>query len=167
MTLSETATPLGLVLMLAAVLPICAWVAWSDMARMKIPNRAVMALAGAYTVLGPIALPLDAYLWGFAQMVIVLVAGFLMNMTGMLGAGDAKFAAAAAPFVALPDLPFVAALLAAISAAAFAVHRSARRVSAVREMVPDWESWHRRDFPFGLALGPALAGYLLVAATHL
>ena len=163
MALSDIATPFGLYLFLAAAVPIAIWVAWSDMARMKIPNRAVVVLFLAYAALGPFALPLDSYLWGYANLGIVLAIGFLLNMAGVFGAGDAKFCAAAAPFVALADLPTVAVLLAALLIAAFAVHRGARSIPAIRRLVPEWESWRRADFPMGLALGPALAGYLALA----
>ena len=42
------------------VAPICLWVAWNDMAFMKIPNKAVVALAAVYLVIGPVALPFTA-----------------------------------------------------------------------------------------------------------
>ena len=163
MALTDIASPLGLILFLAAAVPIAIWVAWSDMARMKIPNKAVIALFAVYVVLGPLALPLDAYLWGYANLAVVLAVGFVLNMAGVFGAGDAKFCAAAAPFVAVADLPVVVVLLAALLLAAFAVHRGARALPPVRRMVPHWESWARSDFPMGLALGPTLAGYLLMA----
>ena len=38
------------------------WVAWNDMAFMKIPNKAVVALFGVFVVVGPLALPLEDYL---------------------------------------------------------------------------------------------------------
>lgn len=144
--------------------PIALWVAWSDMARMKIPNRAVVALVAVYAVVGLIALPPEAYLWRYAHLGVVLVAGFLANMARLLGAGDAKFAAAMAPFIALPDaVPFIY-LFAATLVAGFAVHRLARAIPAVRGLAPGWESWTRKDFPMGLCLGGALVIYLAVAA---
>ena len=47
---------------------------------MKIPNKAVLALAAVWPLLGWLAVPTwTAWLWGFALMAIVLVAGFLLN----------------------------------------------------------------------------------------
>ena len=40
------------------VLPICIYVAWSDMKYMKIPNTSVLALVGVFAVVGLLALPL-------------------------------------------------------------------------------------------------------------
>jgi prepilin peptidase CpaA len=141
-------------------LPISIWVAWSDMARMKIPNKAVMALVAVYAVVGLIALPLDAYGWRWLHLVVVLAIGFVANMAGLLGAGDAKFAAAMAPFVVRDDLVLFAYLFAATLLAGVVIHRLAKRVPAIRGRTADWESWQRKDFPMGLCLGGALVFYL-------
>ncbi|SEN78618.1 prepilin peptidase CpaA [Palleronia salina] len=146
------------------VTPICIWVAWSDMARMKIPNKAVMALFLVYLLIGPLVLPLELYAWQFLHLAVVLVAGFVLNMGGALGAGDAKFAAAAAPFVLLPDALTLLYLFAAITLAAFATHRLARATPAIRSRTPEWVSWTSAKFPMGLALAPALLFYLVLAA---
>lgn len=140
--------------------PIALWVAWSDMARMKIPNKAVVALVAVYAVIGLIALPLEDYLWRYAHLGVVLAVGFLANMARLLGAGDAKFAAAMAPFIALPDAVTFIYLFAATLIAGFAVHRLARVTPAIRRLAPGWESWTRKDFPMGLCLGSALVIYL-------
>ena len=57
---------------LAPVLAIGIWVAWSDMKFMKIPNTAVLALAAAFIVIGPIALGFQLYLWGLALGLVTL-----------------------------------------------------------------------------------------------
>ncbi|NHX28376.1 hypothetical protein HA397_31050, partial [Escherichia coli] len=132
------------------------WVAWSDMKTMLIPNKAVLALFVVFAVVGLVALPFDAYLWRYAHLGVVLVVGFLLNMIGMIGAGDAKFAAAMAPFIALPELPDFATLFAIVLVVTFALHRLARRLPALRNSAPGWESWERKDFPMGLALGVSL-----------
>lgn len=139
--------------------PICLWVAWSDMKTMLIPNKAVLALVVVFAVIGFLALPLETYLWRWPHLVVVLIVGFVMNMIGMLGAGDAKFAAAMAPFIALADVTSFAILFAIVLLASFALHRIAR-ASPLRNAAPGWESWERRDFPMGLALGAVLAIYL-------
>ena len=143
------------------VLPIVIWVSWSDMASMKIPNKAVLALLVVFAVVGLMALPFTEYLWRWSHFAVVLAIGFVLSSLNLVGAGDAKFAAAMAPFIALPDgMPFMYILGAAVIAA-FLLHRWARR-SAVRERFPDWESWTRREFPMGFALAPALLFYLLI-----
>ncbi|WP_102110155.1 prepilin peptidase [Oceaniglobus roseus] len=146
------------------VAPICIWVAWNDMAHMKIPNKAVMALFLVYLLVGPLALPLETWLWNWVNLVVVLAAGFLLNMAGGLGAGDAKFAAAAAPFVMPGDLDNLLLLFAAIVLASFVTHRAARAIPAVRRAFPDWVSWTHRKFPMGLPLGAMLLFYLGLAA---
>jgi prepilin peptidase CpaA len=144
--------------------PIGIWVAWNDMAFMKIPNKAVMALFIVFAVVGLVALPFTDYLWRYAQLAAVLVIGFVLNMARAVGAGDAKFAAAMAPFVDPGDLRILLVLFTAALISAFATHRAARAVPAVRGAFPSWESWTRRDFPMGLALGATLIFYLLLGA---
>ena len=143
------------------ILPIAIWVSWSDMASMKIPNKAVLAQLIVFAVVGLIALPFVDYLWRYAHFGVVLAIGFVLNAVGIIGAGDAKYAAAMAPFIALPDwYPFMF-LLGATIIAAFVVHR-AIRASSLRQRFAHWESWTRRDFPMGFALAPALVIYLLI-----
>ena len=113
-------------------------------------------------LLGPFLMPFETYLWRLAQLGVMLVLGILANAGGLVGAGDAKFVAAAAPYVAAGDLRFVLALFTANLLAAFATHRLAKH-SGLRRLAPDWESWSRgRDFPMGLALGGTLSLYLLL-----
>ncbi|MCJ7873011.1 prepilin peptidase [Marinovum sp. 2_MG-2023] len=146
------------------VVPICIYVCWSDMRMMKIPNKAVLALVAVFAVVGLIALPLAEYPWRFLQLAIVLALGILMNATGLVGAGDAKFAAAAAPFVDPADLAFLLMLLAATLLGAFGAHRLAKH-SGLRRLAPNWDSWDSgSDFPMGLALGGTLALYLMLGA---
>ncbi|WP_425041058.1 prepilin peptidase [Primorskyibacter sp. S187A] len=144
------------------VLPICLYVAWSDCRGMIIPNKAVLALLIVFFGVGLIALPFMDWAWRWSHFAAILVAGMVMNAAGAVGAGDAKFAAAAAPFIALGDLVIVLLLLAATILAAFATHRIAKH-TGLRNLAPDWKSWETgSDFPMGLALGPALALYLLL-----
>lgn len=149
------------------VLPICLYVAYTDLAFMKITNKAVLVLGAVFVVLGPLVLPsLEIYAWRLSHIAVVLVAGILLNAAGALGAGDAKFCAAAAPFVALGDWQRVLLLFAALMLAAFFTHRVAR-MSPLRRIAPHWVSWtERKRFPMGLALGPTLAAYLCLAALN-
>lgn len=148
------------------VLPICIWVAWNDLRVMKIPNVAVLTLAAIFVVVGLIALPLDIYGWRLVHLVIVLLVGIVMNAAGLVGAGDAKFAAAAAPFIAIGDLQFLCMILAANLLAGFTAHRIAKH-TGLRKLAPEWESWSRgKKFPMGLCLGGTLAIYLVLGAAY-
>ena len=151
----------ALVLAIPAI-PLSRYTCWSDLRGMRIPNGTVLLLAGTFVVLGPFLMPFETYLWRLAQLGVMLVLGILANAGGLVGAGDAKFVAAAAPYVAAGDLRFVLALFTANLLAAFATHRLAKH-SGLRRLAPDWESWSRgRDFPMGLALGGTLSLYLLL-----
>ncbi|MDJ0628645.1 MAG: prepilin peptidase [Rhodobacter sp.] len=145
---------------LVLTLPICVWVAWNDMKFMKIPNKAVLALGAVFLVFGLIALPWAEYPWRLLSLAVVLVAGFLANLAGLVGAGDAKFAAVMAPFIPVEDARLFMILFAAVLLAAFVTHRLFRALPAIRAQTGDWESWTRKDFPMGLALGGSLAIYL-------
>jgi prepilin peptidase CpaA len=151
--------------LMIGALPIAAWVIWTDLATMRIPNKAVLALLGVYAVIGVLTLPLAVWAWSWLHFAVVLVIGFVLSLTGGFGAGDAKFAAAMAPFVALGDLSTFLLLLSALAVATFLIHRIARQVPAIRAAAPGWASWERRDFPFGIALAPALIVYLALAAS--
>lgn len=146
------------------VAPICLYVAWSDMKYMKIFNKSVMALLVVFVLIGPLALPLDAYAWRYAHLVVVLAMGFILSAAGLAGAGDSKFAAAMAPFIAREDTMIVLTLFAAVLLAAFAAHRIGARIPALRRATPDWISWSapNKKFPMGLALGGTLMFYLLL-----
>ncbi|MEM9342114.1 MAG: prepilin peptidase [Pseudomonadota bacterium] len=150
---------------LITTFPICVWVAWSDMSRMKIPNMAVYALFGLFVVLGLFLLPFSEYLWRFAQAFGVLVVGFVMNVAlRMVGAGDAKFAAAMAPFVDPRDPVLMLMVYASVLLAAFATHRLFRAVPAMRAGFPGWKSWENPKFPMGLALAGSLSIYFVLGA---
>ena len=157
-------TALSALWFLPFALPIALWVAWSDMARMKIPNKSVAALALVFALVGLAALPLEVWAWRWSHLGVVLAIGFVANMAGMMGAGDAKFAAAMAPFIAREDTIAFFYLFAAVLIAGFIAHRSAKRMAWVRSRTPAWESWARKDFPMGLCLGAALVFYLIIGA---
>jgi prepilin peptidase CpaA len=143
------------------VLPICIWVALSDLRAMRIPNVAVLALTGVFLAVGLIVLPFEAYLWRLAALVIVLIAGFIITSLGLVGAGDAKFAAAMAPFIAPGDALFFLMLFSLVLIGSWVTHRTAGRVPALRRATADWASWDQgKLFPMGVALAGALAIYL-------
>ncbi|HHS94195.1 MAG TPA: hypothetical protein ENK63_02490 [Rhodobacterales bacterium] len=147
-------------------LPIAIWVAWSDMARMKIPNKSVVALTLVFAVVGLVALPLEVWAWRWLQLVVVLAVLFVANLLRMLGAGDAKFAAAMAPFVAPGDYVMFLYILAAALLIGLALHRLAKRIGPIRKLTSGWESWERKDFPMGLSLSGALVFYLALGVAY-
>jgi prepilin peptidase CpaA len=147
--------------LLIPALPMALWIAWSDLSSMRIANKSVLILGVGFLVTGLIALPLDVYLWRLAQLAVVLAIGFVLNAAGLVGGGDAKYAAAMAPFFAREDGFLVMQLFAAMLLAAFVTHRVLRRIPAVRRATADWKSWDAgRDFPMGLALSGTLIVYL-------
>lgn len=147
--------------------PVCLFVAWTDLTQMRIPNLAVLALLAVFATVGAVVLPSwSIWGWSWLHFAVVLVVGFVLSLTGGFGAGDAKFLAAMAPFVALGDLRLFLVLLSAVSIAAFVVHRILRAIPMVRRATPSWKSWESRQFPFGLALAPALIFYLVLASIY-
>lgn len=149
--------------LLLGALPVAAWVVWTDLSEMRIRNPAVLALVGVYAVVGVLTLPFATFAWSWLHLVVVLAIGFVLNLTGGFGAGDAKFAAAMAPFVALGDVTLVLLILSALAIGTFLAHRLAR-LTALRTATPGWVSWDSRKFPFGIALAPTLIVYLALAA---
>ena len=158
--------PVSALVFLVLITPICAWVVFTDLKYMKIRNSAVVALLAVFAFAGPLLLPLDVYLWRWSHFAVVLAIGFVLNFIAHFGAGDAKFAAAAAPFFATAPshIQMMVFLLSAFLLGAFAAPRVLRRIPAVRAMAPDWVSWTRADFPMGLALVGTLWTYLLIVA---
>ncbi len=151
---------------LPAVIPIAIFVSWSDMRRMKIPNIATDGLIICYAILGLFALPFVDYLWHWSHFAVMLAAGIVMNAARIMGAGDAKFIASAAPMVALADLRLIIILLTACLLAGYATHRLAR-ISPLRRMTPDWESWETgKRFPMGFPLSMTLLFYLVIVAIY-
>ena len=146
---------------LPLVAPICVYVAYSDLKGMIIPNKAVIALVAVFAVVGLIALPLDEWAWRWVHLVVLLIIGMLVNAVGLMGAGDAKFIAGAAPFIARPDAPLAMYILAACILSGVILHRIAKH-SPLRKLAPEWKSWTTgKRFPMGFPLGMALIGYLI------
>lgn len=161
------------------VAPICFYVAFTDMREMRIKNHAVMALGLVFVIvgffvlppwsgdwtagnIGPLALNLPVYVWQLSHIIIVLLIGIVLNAAGAMGAGDAKFCAAAAPFIWVGDLMPLMIILMSTTLGAVAAHRLAKH-TALRQIAPHWESWDRgKKFPMGLVLAGTLTVYLLL-----
>ncbi|MDG1532383.1 MAG: prepilin peptidase [Paracoccaceae bacterium] len=150
--------------LLPLAIPICIWVSWSDLKFMLIPNKAVIALLIVFLIMGLFAFSPYFYAWRWSHFVIVLVLGIVINAAGLAGAGDAKYAAAMAPFIARADLLLIILLFAAILPAAYVTHRIFRSIPAVKKTAGDWKSWGEvRKFPMGFALAGTLLAYLGLA----
>lgn len=147
------------------------WAARTDLARMKIPNPSVLALVGVYLVLGLLLVfatgwTLSDWAWRWTHLVVVLLVGMALNALSLVGAGDAKFAAAAAPYVALSDWQMLLWLYPAVLLLCWVLHRIAR-ASFGRRLAPGWESWSSgKRFPMGVALAATLLAYLALAAAQ-
>lgn len=156
--------PSDALILLVPVLPIAIWAAASDLKRMKIPNTAVIAMAAIWPLIGWYLVPLETWLWGFAIMAAVFVAGFLLYLTGTFGAGDAKYSAAMAGLFVGGNIGEILLITFVSMIGSLLLHRILRSLSFVRNATPDWESWTRkRFFPFGLALSCIVVFYLLAA----
>lgn len=152
------------IILMIPVLPLAVWAAVSDLKRMKIPNASVIAMAAIWPLIGWYLVPMETWLWGFALMAIVLVAGFLMYLTGTFGAGDAKFAAAIAAFFVGGNIGEILLITFVCMVGALFLHRLMRSLPVIRNATPDWVSWtRRRYFPFGMALSAIVIFYLLAA----
>lgn len=158
---------------LPLIVPLALWAIYTDLKHMKILNMCVVALFAGFVVLGPFALSLEEYAWRFAHFGIVLLAGFILSSLGVFGAGDAKFAAAMAPFIVASDAVFVMFLVAMSAVMLLIVHRIARRVPGIVNATPDWASWDtgrnstlKQTFPYGLGLSSGLIIYMLLGITQ-
>jgi prepilin peptidase CpaA len=144
--------------------PLALWTIFTDLRSMRISNMTILAMIAAFIVIGPFVLQLDAYLWRFAQFGVVLVIAILLNAIGGFGAGDGKYAAAAALFIDREDAMFVLLLLGVSALMTVVLVEFARR-TPLHKLAPDWESWKsKRQYPMGLGLGVTMMIYLALGA---
>jgi prepilin peptidase CpaA len=163
MDLALGTPPGAALLLLIPAVPIGLYIAFTDMKEMRIPNHAVAALVLGFAIFGLVGLPFADWAWRWLHLVVILVAGMALNAVRALGAGDAKFAAAAAPYVALSDWQEVLVAFTIFLLASWVAHRLARATLA--GFAPGWKSWATgKRFPMGLALGPTLIAYLTLCA---
>lgn len=157
-------TSTGALILLIPALPIAIWATLTDLKRFKIPNKAVLAMAALWPLLGWMAVPTwTAWFWGFAILVIAFVIAYLAFVLFNFPGGDAKYAAAMSPMFVGGSITWILSLIAACMVGALVVHQIMGRIPAIRRMTPDWESWGKRIFPFGLALSGILIFYLVAA----
>lgn len=169
MTFAVSLTAQQALIFLPFVLPICLWAMVTDLKHMVIKNYAVLALMAGFVVLGLFAFPTwGEYFWRYANFAAVLGIGFLLWIFPGIGfgAGDAKFAAAIAPFVAVGDWAVFLMILSATSIIGVILHRLAKRVPVIVNATPEWQSWQEdQAFPWGVSLASALILYLTLGFT--
>jgi len=150
-----------LILLTLVLFPaLMAFSASSDLFSMKISNRVSIALAALYPALAvALGLPLTAVLADLACGAAVLVLTFVMFARGWIGGGDAKLAAATAPWLGwalMLDYGLIVSLIGGALTLAI--------VFARRTPLPNWAArldWVARlhhpgnGVPYGVALAAA------------
>jgi prepilin peptidase CpaA len=154
-------SPFAAASLLPFALAVGFWVSFSDLKFMRIPNQASLAMLLVWLVVGLLVVPFKLWALGLGLGACVLVLTFVMNMAGVIGGGDAKFAAAMAPAFIHADLPRLAMIYIACSLGALAAHRLLNYLPPFRNATPDWKSWTHPGFPFGTTLAATLNFYLL------
>ncbi len=149
----------------AAILPLMVLTAYFDLKVLKIPNWLVLAVLAVFLVCGPWGLPLDTFGWRILQGVIVLVIGFGLFAAGAIGGGDAKMAAALAPFILASDIVFVLITYAVVTLVLLAVLRLVMQLARHNET--GWlaidqmnKPARERVFPMGLIFAITVGIYL-------
>ncbi len=148
------------------MLPLMLLTAWFDLKHLRIPNALVLAVLAVFVVAGLWGLPLEAFFWRLGAGAAVLAAGFLVFAAGLIGGGDAKMAAALAPFVAWDDLPTLLVLYTVVTLVLLLVLRLAMQLARHRET--GWRAVDQygrpareRVFPMGLIFAITITLYLL------
>jgi len=148
-----------------AMVPLMVLASLSDLKSLKIPNWLVLAVAGVFVVTGLWGLPLDVFVMRVVTGLGVLCFGFALFSFGAIGGGDAKMAAALAPFVVPGDIARLLLLYAIITFVMLMVLRLVMQVYRHEET-----GWHSVDqlkkpprervFPMGLIFGLTITVYL-------
>lgn len=133
--------------------------ATSDFLTLRIPNwlNAVIVLA-FFPMAIATGMPLDAMLWHTLAAVIVLVVGFGLFSSGIIGGGDAKLLAAVALWLGWTTLtPFI--VFTSLAGGVLALAVNLWSVAGVeRDASTDGQSWMRRwistkmKLPYGMAI---------------
>lgn len=94
------------IVVLAAFAGAVFYAAATDLTSYTIPNRASLAVLGAFALYAPVSgLPLETLAWHLAAFAAVLTGAFVLFALGWIGGGDAKLAAAIALWIGWPLLP--------------------------------------------------------------
>ena len=156
---------------LAAMIPLMLAAAIQDLRELKISNYIVLGVVGVFIVTGLWGLPTEIFLWRFGQGVVMLIIGFLVFTTGVVGGADAKMAAALAPFIVPEDVVAVVVLYAITTFVMLMVLRlvmalNRHEATGWRAIDQQTEPAMKRKFPMGLIFGVTIVIYLGIYATE-
>jgi prepilin peptidase CpaA len=153
---------------IAALLPLMLLTAWYDLRHLRIPNWLAFCVLAVFLVAGLWGLSVEAFLWRLGAGAVVLAAGFALFAAGLIGGGDAKMAAALAPFVAADDVAALLLLYAVVTLVLLLVLRLAMQLARHRRT--GWQAVDQyarpareRVFPMGLIFAITIMLYLLAA----
>lgn len=151
------------------MLPLMLLTAYFDLKHLRIPNFLVLAVLAVFLITGFWGLPLETFLWRLGAGAIVLAVGFVLFAAGLVGGGDAKMAAALAPFVAVDDVAPLLLLYAVVTLILLLVLRLAMQLTRHRETgwrgVDQYARPSReRVFPMGLIFAITITVYLVAVA---
>ena len=150
--------------------PVLFYIIFTDLRYMRIYNGSNIVLFLLFLIPAPFFFAVPEIGWRLLAGVIAFAIGFLLNIAGRLGGGDAKFLPAATPFIATGDIPFVLVMLAFFGIVTIIVHRGLLFVPPFRAAVSDWVSWNhpkmngKPAMPYGVALALTLSVYLFLRA---
>lgn len=157
---------------IATMVPLLLYTAWSDIKTLKIPNWIPLAILVIYLITGLWGLPLDVFLWGLGAGVITLIVfivlyGVLDSMgVGGIGAGDLKLLAAVIPFMFASDLLMILIFYFIAVMAVWIVFTIAwkrkKHESSLASLNQEGTRYGRRTPPMGVAIAGAMIAYLVV-----
>lgn len=136
------------------------YAALQDASTMMIRNRLVLTLVGAYVVCAPlVGFDMTTMALGFATGAVVLAITFTLFAFGLIGGGDAKFAAATAIWLGPQATPAFLVYAMLIGGGLAIVLLALRRVPLPGSL--DDHAWIARlrapetGIPYALAMAPA------------
>ena len=143
------------------VAAIALWAALVDFVSMRIPNGVHVALLGVFALCVAPALPIGDIATRLAVAAGLFAAGFGLYTANVMGAGDVKYLAAAAPLVP-PDpavLLFWLLLVTMAGLPVLVLHRLAGLVPSARRFASFAETGY---FPYGPAISIGLVTILVL-----
>jgi prepilin peptidase CpaA len=132
---------------------------------MRLPNMLTLSVVALFFIVMPFLVPLNEVGLRFGIGLAALVLGFVLSVSGLIGAGDAKFGAAGVLFIhpSVDHISLFVQVLAMTALAGVATHRLFRQFGFARAMGAGWQSWEETtNFPFGLSIASALLFYQLI-----
>lgn len=146
---------------LAGLVPLLAYIMWSDMKAMRIPNIAVLLIFLVFLATGSWGLPLETFLWRIGHTVIAFGVGWgiFQISGGKIGGGDLKLLIALVPFVPGSAVGIVLLMWAVITLVSLGGFFLARRLIGERETGYIALS-QKAYFPAGVPIGLTMILFL-------